>query len=73
MILVPYDRYQKLTANQTPIAKDNQSSSSVVKRRGYKTPNQKKLGPPGAKSAQKKSTWITLWHYRLHIVVFLCR
>lgn len=60
MILVPYDRYQRLTANQTPIAEDNQSSSSIVKRRGYKTPHQTKLGPPGVKSTQKKSTWITL-------------
>jgi hypothetical protein len=58
MILVPYDRYQKLTANQTPIAEDNQSSSSVVKKRGYKTPNQTKLGPPGAKSAQKQLIFV---------------
>lgn len=60
MVLVPYERYQKLTANQTTMGEENRASSNVKRKKGIDGPDRKKLGPPGSKSTQKSSSWITL-------------
>jgi hypothetical protein len=73
MILIPYEKYQRLTSKST----SQQNAVDDVKEGGeFKTPMEKKrkLGPPGALvkpydrhpktntsvQAETKSTWITL-------------
>lgn len=39
MILVPYERYQKLTANQTTMGEENRTSYNVKRKKGIDGPD----------------------------------